>query len=833
MKLISLYIENFGKLHRCSLDFSEGLNTVCEENGWGKSTLASFIKAMFYGLPKSGKRSLDENERQKFTPWQGGTYGGNLVFECTRGKFRVERSFGDDDTFLLTDLSTGLPSSAFSEALGQELFGIDADGFERSVYLSARSLAPSGKNDTVRAKLTGAIEDTNDMGSFERAYAALDNRAKEYKKTGKRGKLGELETEIAEQTNLLREKRARLSEQSDTENRLAEIRGELSKVAGETERAEKERELAVQMQDKTRREADIRRLEAQRGAIPQLFDGPLPSAEELLRQRRLLNEIAVDAADLKRIGLDAREQEELVKLSAAFPTGVPTEETMERQYELAAKIRTEKSRCAAERESAERDIASCEEILRSLPSETELRDAMGTSKSDKPSEAAAKPTRPKLLLPFALIFSAVGAVLLVLGVLQSLLPLTVGGGAALIAGLVCLVLFLVGSGSSKNGREEERTADLAARELLARYGRSAGDDPRRALASLSDERARALEKSAAAHERTEKLRSNETAVREQENTLRAFLAGYGITDADTENGLRRLSEQSRDWERLYRKQRDAERSASEKRSALAEKTAEAERFFARYQGAGGMDAEHRLQAMETQINRYTALGEQIEEQKKGLREFLAEKRLDAEISDAVPTDLAAQNARLEDLRQRRDALSERERALTIALDRLYGETEQIPELEEAIARLKEEAEDASDRYRLLKLTCDYLKEAREALSTRYLARTRESFGKYLSLLTGGDAPQADVNAEFGVTVVDGGMTRQWEAYSRGWRDVLQFCVRLSLVDALFENGEKPFLLLDDPFTNLDGKRISFAKELLSRLSSEFQTLYLVCHEDRA
>ena len=185
------------------------------------------------------------------------------------------------------------------------------------------------------------------------------------------------------------------------------------------------------------------------------------------------------------------------------------------------------------------------------------------------------------------------------------------------------------------------------------------------------------------------------------------------------------------------------------------------------------------------------------------------------------------------MRQRRDELSERERNLTIALARLYGETEQIPELEEAVARLKEEAEDASDRYRLLKLTCDYLKEAREALSTRYLAKTRESFGKYLSLLTGGEAPQAEVNAEFGVTVMDGGMTRQWESYSRGWRDVLQFCVRLSLVDALFENGEKPFLLLDDPFTNLDGKRISFAKELLSRLSSEFQTLYLVCHEDRA
>ena len=94
MKLISLFIENFGKLHRYALDFSEGQNTVCEENGWGKSTLAAFIKAMFYGLPRSRVQSLDDNERKKYEPWQGGTYGGNLVFECARGKFRAERSFG-------------------------------------------------------------------------------------------------------------------------------------------------------------------------------------------------------------------------------------------------------------------------------------------------------------------------------------------------------------------------------------------------------------------------------------------------------------------------------------------------------------------------------------------------------------------------------------------------------------------------------------------------------------------------------------------------------------------------------------------------------------------
>lgn len=827
MKLISLFIENFGKLHRYSLDFSSGQNTVCEENGWGKSTLAAFIKAMFYGLPKSSKRSLDENERKKYEPWQGGLFGGNLVFECSRGKFRVERSFGDTDAFLLTDLSTGLPSSAFSDPLGQELFGIDADGFERSVYLSSRSLLPSGKNDTVRAKLTGAIEDANDMGNFERAYNALDSRAKEYKKTGNRGKIGELETEIRTLNEQLRDKRSLLAEQNEKKKDLAALREKLLEISRETETLQKDSVLAAQIEQCAK---SIHTLEKQQDSIRQSFEGDLPSAAELEQQRYLVRQIQTDSADLRRIGLDAGEQEELIRLSAVFPTGVPDQKTLQERFDASDRLRVEKSRVAAERERAERDFASAQEKLRSLPPEEELSAASEALKPS-PSRGSEKSSRPRILLPFALIFSAIGILLLIVGVLKSLLPLTVGGGASLVAGMVCLLLLAFG-GSSASAREKSN-AEQSARELLSRFGRASVDDPRRTLTALSEEVASNRQSLTDAKTRLAELQNAENGLRAQEADLRAFLSAYGITDADTGNGLRRLSDQSRDWERLYGKQREAERVSAEKKRSLTEKTAEAERFFARCKAAVQTDAEERLRTVESSLSRYDSLGEQIAQQKEDLRAFLAKKGLDAASFGVVSTDLAARNAKIEQLKQQHDELAEQERNLILSLARLNNETEKIPEWEENLARLKEELADANDRYRLLKLTCDYLKESREALTTRYLPETRKNFEKYLSWITGENAPDADVNAEFDVTVMDCGMTRPSDFYSRGWRDILQFCVRLSLVDALFENGEKPFLLLDDPFTNLDEKRLVFAKELLARLASEFQILYLVCHGDRA
>ena len=50
MILKRLHIENFGKLSNLDIDFDSSLNQLLKDNGWGKSTLTVFIKAMFYGM---------------------------------------------------------------------------------------------------------------------------------------------------------------------------------------------------------------------------------------------------------------------------------------------------------------------------------------------------------------------------------------------------------------------------------------------------------------------------------------------------------------------------------------------------------------------------------------------------------------------------------------------------------------------------------------------------------------------------------------------------------------------------------------------------------------
>ena len=180
MKLISCHIENFGGLSDFDIEFEDGLTVLRRENGFGKTTLAEFIRAMLYGFPRPTKNN---NKRKKYRPWTGGKCGGHLTIEHEGRSYRIERTFGATpkaDVFSLIDLRTGQKSLDFSEEIGLELFGLDADSFERSTYLPQSRDSGILTTDSIRAKLGGLVEDENDVGGYEKAMKRLHDKRSTY-----------------------------------------------------------------------------------------------------------------------------------------------------------------------------------------------------------------------------------------------------------------------------------------------------------------------------------------------------------------------------------------------------------------------------------------------------------------------------------------------------------------------------------------------------------------------------------------------------------------------------------------------------------------------------
>lgn len=124
----------------------------------------------------------------------------------------------------------------------------------------------------------------------------------------------------------------------------------------------------------------------------------------------------------------------------------------------------------------------------------------------------------------------------------------------------------------------------------------------------------------------------------------------------------------------------------------------------------------------------------------------------------------------------------------------------------------------------------YLSQAKEKFSSHYLNRMTQGFEKYLNILNS-DNLDTNIDIKLNVKIQEYGEKRETDYLSTGYRDLIGICMRLALIEALFES-EAPFIILDDPFVNLDEEKIEKAKEIVQELSKKYQIIYFVCHESR-
>lgn len=304
MLLIRCYISNFGKLHDFSFDFSEDWNVVLRENGWGKSTFAAFLRAMLYGLPSGGSRTkLNDAPRKKYLPWQGGAYGGYLVFEAKGKQYKVERSFGNkesEDTFRLTDAVTHLESKEYSTELGYELFGLDREAFARTTYFPQNQMENSRLNDSIRARLGRLSDGDEDKSRFEEACDALDALRKKYlpdRKKDEKGKLAELTRQKTEVERWLSECEEKRREAEEWRRREAEL-------AKEKEVAELQRK---ELQDRQEQLENKQRLTEKRKYYEELC------REEQKREARFRNSCgSIERIQEETVVRLAKEDQELI-----------------------------------------------------------------------------------------------------------------------------------------------------------------------------------------------------------------------------------------------------------------------------------------------------------------------------------------------------------------------------------------------------------------------------------------------------------------------------------------------------------------------------------------
>lgn len=280
--------------------------------------------------------------------------------------------------------------------------------------------------------------------------------------------------------------------------------------------------------------------------------------------------------------------------------------------------------------------------------------------------------------------------------------------------------------------------------------------------------------------------------------------------------------------KLKEKLAEAERDLSRQRAKLNEATKSVELFVSEY-GQFETDAEDILSeiyAKADSCNKLEAAKKELDKQKAGINPSQAAERKPA---GAEETELKEQIGILE---ERRDSLLVEYTQKSDFIRQADQSLEKYPDVMQEIHQLYDQKQKAQNTLVTLKRAIALITKAKENLANRYLSKVEDTFNNYMHVWLNNDAVRGILDIDFNVMIEENDKAHVAEGYSTGYCDLIDFCMRLALVDTLFES-EQPFLILDDPFVNLDVDRLDKALELLNVMAANKQIVYFVCHPIRA
>ena len=733
MKLIQIHIEHFGCLHDFDLTLEDGLTILREDNGFGKTTLAEFIRAMFYGFPRASKTM---NKRKKYLPWDGSKCGGWLSFSVDGACYRIERTFGAtprSDTFVLIDLATNRKSDRYTQEIGLELFGLDGDSFERSTYLPQLWSQGSLTTDSIRAKLGDLVEDTGDVGNFDKAMAVLRNKRSGY--IPYRGNGGT----------------------------VAQARGEISRIQEEMEGLEKSRGVLEATREK------IAELEARLLQEGQMMD---TLREEITRASQAE---AAAAVRQQYENLLHRKRQEEQKLDRRFDEKMPTEEELAHAEGLLEEYRMV---CGGGSDVSQTEWVQLEELENFFGEEIPGEDTLEALNQRWHRIVQLGMVEGAVACRKGWGLFAVAAVLLCVGLLGLMASTILGIALLCVGGLTLAGGIWLRSRMSKVEQQirlRQQLKEALARDLSAWFPEISDFDKH--IMELRIKRTKLLDLREKRAAWATEERGRQRRVKLLEEKLLAFLEPYYnnvITAEEIAQKLPRLGREREEYLRI--------------RSSLRALDSQIREFRERY---GDM--------LETVTAEAAGL-----EQLKG-----QERQLAAAITNC--TGLCLEQKQL--------------------AKNLQDQLERLPRLEDELNIWQEQKRQDQQNADTLDCTMEFLQKARDSLSGNYLGPIRRSFGQLLEFAAGEDKQRIMVTSDLDVLLERQGQARELASFSAGQVDITTLCMRFALIDGLFRQ-EKPFVILDDPFVNLDDARTVRAMELLRQLADQWQILYLTCNSSR-
>lgn len=874
MKIIKCHIDNFGKLSNQDFEFKDGLNIINEENGWGKTTFAAFLKAMFYGLDYSRSKKLLV-DRTKYLPWNEGKFGGNLTFEFEGKKYRIVRTFGkkeSEDTCVIYDIEKNQESSQYTANIGEEIWKVDRDSYEKTAFITLKEF--DLLNDIISGKLGDIDEQEADMEASSKAIATLERN------------INRLDSKRSNSTGSIREKREELSSlKIELDNCVAagqEVQ-EKERLIHETE-VEKQRitelisgieDLQIKRQLMTRKKMlmdlkkECKEAIGKYQEIHDFFGGKVPTDKEVYELESCVQSYNASLAQCKNHELSPEEQQQFNNLSMTFTNTVPSKEELENYTDLVTQITVLESKInhlgmALEEEKKLEELdkvyspimkkeINVDQLINDYigANELEKRAAMYQADLDKAREMEGNKKKsflPLLILSIIITSAGVGMLFMNVDFLISVVTGAIGAIGVIVSSILTIV------NSNKNKRLTEGSFENA------------------------DELSIKLD---AAIKTRDQLKVN----------YMEFLKILNLPQEDVMNTLLSVKAEVQEYRHLMAVRDIANQNNHEAIIELGEKQLVVDSFLERFVDmdevisrkktiAGLTMVVDNFTSLEAKQKKYTSLCEYANDWEKAVIaklsvyfqdipekysdgieqikfniQMLKEKHSgvlkekerydifaeenDIELLESIDLDMDLSLEYQEQIRNEKNHLIAEKEA---NIDKISGLKKDIElllikadlavDVEGALERTWEEINVLEEQVQVMKIAKECMVKAKENLAEKYMGNITLAFDKFRKFIEEQELEQYHIDLGLNVKIEQDGMLHSSEVLSKGKNDLMQICMRLALVEAVYKDVETPTLILDDPFVNLDNKRLLNATKLLEELGKEQQLIYFVCHSSR-
>lgn len=847
MKLIKCHIENFGKLSNTDYDFNGGLTGFCEDNGFGKTTLAAFIKAMFFGLPSVRANAKEFNDRKHFYPFSGGKFGGNITFETGGDTYRIERFFGkkSDTDDELTVYCNNKIFYGFGADIGKAVFGVDKESFERTVFITSDVFdfnATSG----MCAKLNCFVENAEGDTAFENVISKLEKARKNLKATKGSNDL------------ISRTKQSILDVKSDINNlesiaksldgKYTEKNALEQKILHDTARFEeiKNTNLVLERWEKydAMSETETQTANSLNG-LQSVYPCGLPDKDEISALKEHARQITVLGGAQSAKVFDEEKKARLSKLTEIFADGVPDEQALKSLNSDIDEIKSIgiKTDGLAGADGGQKLDGLKQKFSGKIPPQTQLdgledkiekyRNLENRRKAQ--ASIAVPATQPKknntLFIALLVLFAAVavaGIALIFVNLIVGIVLLVAG----VVAAAVDFVLWKTKRSSQGAVIIDQAAIDMqaemqqiegAVREVLVAYGYYSQNGIVFDFEMLKKDLNEYLQYEEQSSQKQVKIEQLKT--RQDELVLKAkgIFRKYGVDSEDLHGAYVTLCNLITEYASLKNDSVKAEKGAEDTRQQIDGLYAEIKTVFDKY----GIKLTENVFG---QIEQAEKDGAEISRLKDGLKRIKSDKAEYAKkynLTDRPTADMT-------DVTQLSDTINENRQTLAVLDGQISADEAEIENLDDKRSELEvleEKLKEYNRRYSILSKTEEMIKKADGNLKEKYVAPVKNIFLKYADVIEEALGERITIDQDFNVTFEHSGEIYSEKHFSSGLRSICALCMRLAFVENMYSE-EKPFIIMDDPFVFLDEKHIRNTVKVIKELAKDNQIIYFCCHESR-